>query len=127
MEEEKKKTTFLFVFSAYLPIFVLKFRSRELDGCGIKFYIQQVPTLHTFDGPRYPNNNKYLKKCDDDIIIMFFHVFLVFGVAGSIKSMSSGYSLDAEQKTSFFFFSSSKINKYYFIILNIVLLFYYFP
>ena len=25
-----------------------------------------------------------------------FQVFLVFGVAGSIKSMSSGYSLDAE-------------------------------
>ena len=25
MEEEKKKTTFLFVFSAYLPMFLLKF------------------------------------------------------------------------------------------------------
>ena len=27
---------------------------------------------------------------------MFFQVFLLFGVAGSIKSMPSGYSLDAE-------------------------------
>ena len=25
------------------------------------------------------------KKCDDDVIIMFFQVFLVFGVVGSIK------------------------------------------
>ena len=30
------------------------------------------------------------------IIIMFFQVFLVFGVAGPFKSMPSGYSLDAE-------------------------------
>ena len=38
----------------------------------ILFYIQQVSTLHTSDGPRYPKNKKYLKKHDDDIIIMFF-------------------------------------------------------
>ena len=55
-----------------------------------------VPTRHTFDGPRYPKNKKYLKKWNDDIIIPFFQVFLVFGVEGSVKSMSSGYSLDAE-------------------------------
>ena len=47
-------------------------------------------TLHTFDGPRYPKNKKYLEKRDDDIIITFFQVFLVFGVAGSIKSMQCG-------------------------------------
>ena len=67
MEEEKKKTTFLFVFSTYLPMFLLKFRSRELIGCEIKFRIQRVPTRHTFDGPCYPKNKKYLKKHDDDI------------------------------------------------------------
>ena len=33
---------------------------------------------------------------DDDIIITFFQVFLVFGVAGSVKSMQCGYSLDEE-------------------------------
>ena len=49
--------------------------------------IQRVPTLHTFDGPRYPKNKKYLKKHDDDVIITFFQVFLVFWVAGSIKIM----------------------------------------
>ena len=49
-----KKTTFLFVFLTYLLVFLPKFRSGELVGCGIKFRIQQVPIRHTFDGPRYP-------------------------------------------------------------------------
>ena len=65
MEEEKKKTTFLFVFLTYLPVFLLNFRSGELVGCRNKFYIQRVPTWHTFDGPRNPKNKKYLKKRDD--------------------------------------------------------------
>ena len=90
-----KKTTFLFVISTYLPMFLLKFRLGELVGCRIKFHIQRVPTQYTFHGTRYPKNKKYLKKCDDDIIIIFFQVFLVFGVAGPVKSMPSGYSLDA--------------------------------
>ena len=62
MEEERKKLLFVFVFSTYLPVFLLKFRSGELVGCGIWFCIQRVPTLHTFDRPRYPKNKKYLKK-----------------------------------------------------------------
>ena len=57
---------------------------------------KRVPTLHTFDGPLYPKNKKFLKKHDDDIIIMFFQAFLVFGVARSVKSMQCGYSLDGE-------------------------------
>ena len=96
LEEEKKKTTFLFVFLTYLPVFLLKFRSGELVGCGIKFCIQRVPTQYTFDEPRYPKNKKYLKKWNDDVIISFFQVFLVFGVAGTVKSMPSGCSLDAK-------------------------------
>ena len=36
-----KNTTFLFVFLTYLPVFLVKFRSRELVGCGIKFHIQR--------------------------------------------------------------------------------------
>ena len=67
MEEEKQKTTFLFVFLTYLPVFLLKFWSRELIGCRIKICIQRVPNRHTFDGPRYPKNKKYLKKWNDDI------------------------------------------------------------
>ena len=73
-----KKTIFLFVFSTYLIVFLLKFRLGELVGCGIWFLIQRVPTLHTFDGPRYPKNEKYLEKSGDDIIITLFQVFLVF-------------------------------------------------
>ena len=30
-----KKTIFLFVFSTYLPVFLLKFRVGEIVGCGI--------------------------------------------------------------------------------------------
>ena len=76
-----KKLPFLFVFSTYLPVFSLKFWSRELGGCGIKFHIQWVPTWNTFDAPLYPQNKKYLKMRDDDVITMFFQVFLVLGVA----------------------------------------------
>ena len=89
-----KKTTSFFVFLTYLPVFLLKFRLGELSTCQIKFCIQRVPTWHTFDGPRYPKNKKCLKKCDDDIIITFFQVLLVFWVSGPIKSILSGYSLD---------------------------------
>ena len=62
MEEERKKLLFVFVFSTYLPVFLLKFRLGELVGCGIWFRIQRVTPLHTFDGPCYPKNKKYLKK-----------------------------------------------------------------
>ena len=96
---------------------------------------------------RLPQKQEIPEKWNDDIIIAFFQVFLAFGVAGSIKSMPNGYSLDAEfnfahgallieiwvktqgdmskirTKKVVFFFSSSKINKYYFIILTIILLF----
>ena len=75
---------------------LLKFRLGDLVGCEIKFRIQRVPTRHTFEGPLYPQNKKYLKKRDDHVIIMFFQVFLVFGVEGPLKSMRSGYSLDEE-------------------------------
>ena len=54
MEEEKKKITFVFVISTYLLVFLLKFQSRELVGCGIKFRIQQVPNRHNFDGLSTP-------------------------------------------------------------------------
>ena len=67
-----KKLLFWFVFSTYLPMFLLTFRSGELIRCIIKFCIQRVPTWHTFDRLRYPKNKKYLKKRDDDIIITFF-------------------------------------------------------
>ena len=78
----KKKLLFSFVFSTYLPAFLLKFQLEELVGCGIKFLIQRVPTWHNFHRPRYPKNKKYLKKHDNDVIIMFYKVFLIFGIVG---------------------------------------------
>ena len=83
MEEEKKKTTFLFVFLTYLHVFLLKFRSGELVRCGIKFPIQRVPTRHTFDRPRYPQNKKYLKKTWR--WQRFFRYFLFLGQRGPSK------------------------------------------
>ena len=58
----EKKTIFSFVFSTYLLVVLLKFQAGVLIRSRIKFRIQWVPTLHTFDGPRYPKNKKYLKK-----------------------------------------------------------------
>ena len=78
MEEEKKKTIFLFIFSTYILMILLKFWLGELVGCRTKFCIQRVPTRHTFDRPRYPKNKKYLKKCDDDFSLYFRHISLIF-------------------------------------------------
>ena len=72
MEEEKKKTTFLFVFLTYLPVFLLQFQWRELVGCRIKFCIQRVPTQYTFDEPFTPKNNKFLK----NVMMMSSSLFL---------------------------------------------------
>ena len=74
----------------------LKFQMGAAVGWGIQFRIQRVPTWHTFGGPLSMKNDKYMKKRDDDVIITFFHVFIVFRGSGSTKSMPSGYSLDAE-------------------------------
>ena len=49
--------------------------------------------LYTFDGPYYTENDKYMKNI---IVITFFHVSLIFRVAGSIESIQHGYSLDEE-------------------------------
>ena len=56
-----KKLLFLFVFSTYILVFLLKFWSGELVGCVIWFRIQRVTTPHTFDGPRYPKTRNTWK------------------------------------------------------------------
>ena len=61
--------------------------------------------LHTFDGTFYMKNEKNMKIL---IVNMFFHVFLIFRVAGSIKSMQHGYSLDEELNFSSNEYSGSK-------------------
>ena len=47
--------------------------------------------LHTFDGPYYMKNEKYMKNV---IAIMFFHVYLICHVRGSFESIQHMYSLD---------------------------------
>ena len=89
MEEEKKKTTFLFVFLTYLPVFLLKFRSGELVGCVIKFYIQWVPTRHTFHVP-CPKNKKYLKNVMMTSSSHFFRNFFFGGYFGLLKVSQVG-------------------------------------
>ena len=49
--------------------------------------------LHTFDGPCYTKNEKYMKKLDCNHI---FHVFLIFRVVRPIESIQHVYSLDEE-------------------------------
>ena len=125
---------------------LFKFRSGELVGYEIKFRIQRVPTWHTFDGPLYPKNKKYLKKRDDES--RFFRYLLFLGWWGPSKvcrvgthwmrnlimhptrsrdrnlSKNTRIYVKNTNKKVVFFFSSSKINKYYFIILTIILLFF---
>ena len=49
--------------------------------------------LNNFDGCCYTKKDKYMKKRDCNHIS---HVFLIFRVAGSIKSIQHGYFLDEE-------------------------------
>ena len=92
-----KKTTFIIRIFDISP----KFFTQILSGRArwMRNLIPHPTSTHAayfFYGPRYPKNKKYLKKWNDDVIIPFFQVFLVFGIVGSVKSMPSGYSLDVE-------------------------------
>ena len=78
------------------PCFYSNFDQESSLDVELNYASNEYPLGILFDEPSYPKNNKYLKKHDDDISITFFQVFLIFGVAGSIKSIPSGYSLDAE-------------------------------
>ena len=67
------------VFSTYLIVFLLKFRSGELVGCRIWFRIQRVPTVHTFDGP----TTQKIRNTWKNVMMMssshFFRYFLFSG------------------------------------------------
>ena len=72
----------MFIFSTYLPVFLLKFQWGELVGCRIKLRIQQVPTRHILMQPAIQKTRNTWKKRDDDVIITFSGIsfFLVSGV-----------------------------------------------
>ena len=95
----KKKTTFC------VRIFDISHCVFTQISIGIARWMQNlIPhpksthTAYFWQTPAYfwqtplPQKQEIPEKCDDDVIITFFQVFLVFGVAGFIKSMSSGYS-----------------------------------
>ena len=100
-----KKLPFLFAFLTYLFLFLLKFRPGELPGCEIKFCIQRVPTRHTFDGPYYPKNKKYLKKCDDDTHWMQDLIMHPTSSPGRNLSKNTGRYVENTKKSSFCLFS----------------------
>ena len=56
-----------------------KYAVLVLIGCIIKFCIQWVPTQHTFYGPHYPKNKRYLKNVMMTSSSHFFRYFLFFG------------------------------------------------
>ena len=56
--KQVKKLLFQFVFSTYLHVVLLKFRSGALFGWGIQLCIQRVPTWHTFARPHSMKNKK---------------------------------------------------------------------
>ena len=87
----------LFLYFQHISLFSYSNFDQEssLDA-ELNFASNEDPLDILFMGPLYPKNKKYPKKCDDDVIIMFFQVFLVFGEVGPIKSMPSGYPLDVE-------------------------------
>ena len=102
MEEEKKKTTFFVCVFNISPdrnlskntrIYVEntnKNSSFFFSSCKIKLRIQQVPTRHTFDEPRYPKNKKYLKNVMMMSSSHFFRNFLFLGYWGPPKICSVG-------------------------------------
>ena len=128
----------MFVFSAYLPVFLLKFRLGELIWCIIWFHIQRVPTLHTFNRPHYPKNKKYLKNTQSSSSFSGISYFwgsmvhqnyaewvligcrILFCIQRALPIeiwvKTHGDMSKIRTKRMVFFFSSSKINKYYFII-----------
>ena len=89
MEEEKKKLIFYLYFQHISPCFYSNLDA-ELNSTSNEYPLNILLMDSTTQKKEIP------EKCDDDVIIMFFQVFIFLGVEGPIKTMSSGYSLDAE-------------------------------
>ena len=91
-----KKLFFLFIFLTYLLVFYSNFKGKSSLDVELNSASNEYPHCILLTDPANPKIKKILEKCDDNVIIMFFQVFLIFGVARSVKSMVRGYSLDAE-------------------------------
>ena len=90
------KTTFcvrIFDISSYVFTQILSGRARWMRN--LISHPTSTHTAYCWRTP-LPEKQEIHEKRDDDVIITFFHVFLVFGVAGSVKSIQCGYLFDAE-------------------------------
>ena len=74
MEEEKKKTTFLFVFSTYLPVFLLKLDWESSLDAELNYASNEYPLGILLTDPATPKTRNTWKN----------------------GMMTSGYSLDVE-------------------------------
>ena len=90
----KRKLLFLFVFSTYLPMFLLKFWANLIPHPTSTHTAYFWRTLLT--PKKEILENMWWWKNVMMIIITFFQVFLTFGIAGSVKNLQCGYSLDVE-------------------------------
>ena len=61
MEEERKKLLFVFIFSTYLPVFLLNFSLREIVWCVIWLCIQQYPHFIILTDRSTPKTRKTWK------------------------------------------------------------------
>ena len=80
----KKTTFFVCIFDISHCVFT-QISIRRARWWRIWFHIQRVPTRHTFDGPRYPKNKKYLRNMMMMSSSGFFRYFLILGYLGPSK------------------------------------------
>ena len=67
----KRKLLFLFVFSTYLHVFLLKFQAGELVGCGIKFCIQRALPLEI-----WVKKQTYMSKIRAKKVVLFYDKYV---------------------------------------------------
>ena len=94
MEEEKKKVFFCSYFRHISPWFYSNFDRESLLDAKLNSTSNEYPLNILLIDPATPKTRNTWKNGMMMSSFHFFQVFLVFGVARSIKSMPSGYSLD---------------------------------
>ena len=85
-----KKTTFVFVFLTYLPVFYSNSERESSLDAEFNSESNEYPLDIIFTDPSTPKTRNTWKNVMMMSSSHFFQVFLVFGVEGSIKSMKSG-------------------------------------
>ena len=94
MDEEKKKLLLCLYFGHISPGVYSNFDRESSLNAELNSTCNEYPLSILLTGPATLKTRNTWKNVM--IIITFFQVFLVFGVAGCVKSMLSGYLLDVE-------------------------------